>query len=68
MFYHKIPWFYQDFKSENCVFFKSVLLSRHANTGLVTRDHAVFPNEERNTFTILNTFSLYQSRYNISII
>ena len=40
MFYHKIPWFYQDFKSENCVFFKSVLLSRHENTGLVTRDHA----------------------------
>ena len=26
MFYHKIMWFYQDFKNENCVFFKSVLL------------------------------------------
>ena len=33
MFYYKILWFYQDFKS---VFFKSVLRSRSENTGTVT--------------------------------
>ena len=31
-FYYKIPWFYQDFKSEN-LFFKSVFNSRNENTG-----------------------------------
>ena len=28
MFYYKILWFYQDFKSKNLCFFKSVLTSR----------------------------------------
>ena len=40
IFYHKIPWFYQDFKNENLFFFfKSVLSSLSKNTEPVTRDH-----------------------------
>ena len=38
MFYYKIPWFYQNFKSEN-LFFQSVLGSRSENTRPVTTDH-----------------------------
>ena len=38
MFYYKIPWFYQDFKSEN-LFLKSAPSSRCENTEPVTRDH-----------------------------
>ena len=38
MSYYEIPWFYQDFKSEN-LFFKSVPSSRYENTGPITRDH-----------------------------
>ena len=38
MFYYEIPWFYQDFKSEN-LFFKSVLSSCSENTGPASRDH-----------------------------
>ena len=38
MFYYKIAWFYQDFKSE-ILLLKSVLSSRNENTGTVTRDH-----------------------------
>ena len=48
MFYYKIPWFYQDFVSENLLFFfKSVLSSRNKNTGPVTRGH-VKPSQMRN--------------------
>ena len=36
MFCYEIPWFYQDFKSEN-LFFKSVPSSRIENTGPVAR-------------------------------
>ena len=39
MFYYEIPWFYQDFKSENSCFFKSVPSSCSENTGPVTRGH-----------------------------
>ena len=35
-----LPWFYQDFKSENLHFLKSVLSSSIENTGPVTRDYA----------------------------
>ena len=38
MFYCKIPWFYQDFKSKN-MFLKSVLSSRCENTGPLSKDH-----------------------------
>ena len=39
MFCYKIPWFYQDFKSENLWSqFKSVLISYSENTGTVRRD------------------------------
>ena len=37
MFYKRILWFFQDFKSEN-LFFKSILSSRNENTVPVTRD------------------------------
>ena len=41
MFYFEIPWFYQDFKSENLfLFFLSVPSSCSENTGPVTRDLA----------------------------
>ena len=42
MFYYKIPWFYQDFKSKSPFFLKSVLSSRSEHTGPVTRDHIKF--------------------------
>ena len=42
MFYYEIPWFNQDFKSENLCFFKFVLSSYSENTGPVTRGHVKF--------------------------
>ena len=36
---YEIPWFYQDFKSEN-LFFKYLLSSRRGKNELVTRDRA----------------------------
>ena len=42
MFYCEIPWFYQDLKSENFVFFESVLSSHCENTVPVCRDHFKF--------------------------
>ena len=39
MFCYEIPWFYQDFKSKNLCFFKSIHSERSTNTGPVSRDH-----------------------------
>ena len=39
--YYEVPWFYQDFKSEN-LFFKSALSSSSENTGSVTRGHVKY--------------------------
>ena len=58
MFYYEIPWFYQDFKSENLCFLN--LYSVHA-AGILD-----LPNEERNTFSTLRIFRSCRNRYNVS--
>ena len=64
MFYYEIPWFYQDFKSENLCFL--YLYSVHAvRIPVTTGSCEVLQNEERNTFTTIKTFP--SCRYNISI-
>ena len=52
MLYYEIPWFYEDFKSENLCF-----LNLYAERIL---------DLSQNTFKILKTFPSYQNRYNIS--
>ena len=48
MFYYEIPWFHQDFKSEN-LFFKSVLTSCSDNTAPVTRDQVKYSQTRNGT-------------------